>query len=68
MKINNNYLDKFIKAKDCYMYPITKGIYLTFDITTLEYIDVVMYYLPKYHIDKYANEKLEELYSRSYLI
>lgn len=68
MRINNNYLDKFIKGKKYYMYPIKKGIFLCFDIKTLEYIDVEMYYLPSYGVEKLANQKLEELYSKSYLI
>lgn len=68
MKINPIYLDKFISTKYYYLYPVTKGVYLSFDKNTLDYIDVEFMYTPNYIIDKYVLQKLNELYSISYLI
>lgn len=68
MKINPIYLDKFINSKYYYFYPVMKGVYLSFDKSTLEYIDVEFMFTPNYIVDKYVLEKLNELYSISYLI
>lgn len=68
MKINPIYLDKFINTKYYYLYPVTKGVYLSFDKSTLDYIDVEFMFTPNYIVDKYVLEKLNELYSISYLI
>jgi hypothetical protein len=49
---------------------ITQGIYLAFDINTLEYIGIEMFYLPKNQrlIDKVCDTKLNELISKDILI
>ena len=40
MKINPIYLDRFIKSKNAYLFPVTSGVYLRFNAYTLEYEDV----------------------------
>ena len=68
MKINPIYLDKFIKSKNCYLYPVTRGVYLAFDKSSLDYLDVEFMFTPKYSVDLYVKETLEQLYKISYLI
>lgn len=68
MKINPIYLDRFIKTKDGYLFPVIRGVYLKFDINTLFYEDVEFMFTPKYNIDMYVKEQLEHLYSISYII
>ena len=47
MKINKSYLHLFKKVRSEYLYKVVNGIYLAFDIKSLEYIGLEMYYLPK---------------------
>ena len=68
MKINPIYLDRFIKSKNAYLFPVTSGVYLRFNSYTLEYEDVEFMYTPKYNVDRYIKEQLEHLYSISYII
>ena len=68
MKINPIYLDRFIRTKNAYLFPVINGVYLSFNIYSLEYQDVEFMYTPKYNIDKYVKEQLEHLYSISYII
>ena len=66
MKINNNYLNRFNKSKTGFYYPVTKGIYLSFDEEGY-YIGIEMFYLPKYNIDKYCEKTLNKLISLGYI-
>lgn len=68
MKINTNYLDRFIKSKVGYLYPIRKGFYLCFDSDTLEYKYIIEYVASYKVIDNEACKVLEELYSKSILL
>lgn len=70
IKINTNYIDRFKKTRCEYLYRVTKGIYLAFDIESLEYIGIEMFYLPKNPklIDKVCDMKLNELISKDILI
>ena len=44
--INKGYLDYFYETKNEYLYQVHNGVYLSFDKATLEYKDIVLYYLP----------------------
>ncbi len=66
MKINNNYLDKFIKLKGKYLYPVLRGIYLCFDKEGY-YTGIEMYYNPKYNIDKSCEKILYNLIRLGYI-
>lgn len=44
--INRGYLDLFYKTKTSYLYMVNRGIYLSFDINTLEYKDIETFYIP----------------------
>lgn len=70
IRINNQYLNRFKKNNCEYLYMITKGIYLAFDIESLEYIGIEMFYLPKNPklIDKVCDMKLNELISKDILM
>ena len=68
MKINPIYLDRFIKTKNAYLFPVMRGVYLSFNVYTLVYEDVEFIYTPKYNIDIYVKQSLEHLYSISYII
>lgn len=67
MRINKNYLNRFTKNKYEYLYPISKGIYLAFDLKTLKYIGIELLYTPFYSIEKQADELLNELLCKSIL-
>lgn len=70
IRINNQYLNRFKKNNCEYLYMITKGIYLAFDIESLEYIGIEMFYLPNNPklIDKVCDMKLNELISKDILM
>lgn len=70
IQINTNHLHRFKKTRCEYLYMITRGIYLAFDINTLEYIGIEMFYLPKNQrlVDKVCDIKLNELISKDILI
>lgn len=64
MRINKNYLNRFIKTKSDYLYPIKNGIYLAFN-KDYEYKGVEMFYSYDYvKVEKVAEEKLEELIAK----
>lgn len=44
MRINKNYLSRFKKYKYGYMYMVKSGLFLLFDLDTLEYKEVVSMY------------------------
>ena len=70
IQINNTQLHRFKKNRIEYLYMVSKGIYLAFDINTLEYIGIEMFYLPKNQrlVDKVCDTKLNELISKDILI
>lgn len=70
IQINTNHLHRFKKNRIEYLYMVSRGIYLAFDINTLEYIGIEMFYLPKNQrlIDKVCEIKLNELISKDILI
>ena len=61
--INKNYLHLFKKLKREYIYPVKQGIYLAFDIDTLEYLGVEMFYLAPIIIQDVCDNKLRQLLS-----
>lgn len=64
MRINKNQLHRFKRVKKGYIYPISSGVYLSFN-EKLEYIGVEMFYGFSYKkIDRIAEEKLEELIAK----
>ena len=70
IQINNTQLHRFKKTRCEYLYMVSKGIYLAFDIESLEYIGIEMFYLPKNPklIDKVCDMKLNELIYKDILI
>ena len=44
--INRGYLNRFYKTKTSYLYMVNRGIYLSFNIDTLEYTGIELFYLP----------------------
>ena len=65
--INKNYLNLFKKLKREFIYPVKQGIYLAFDMDTLEYLGVEMFYLAPNNVSKVCDDKLK-LFSRVSLI
>lgn len=55
MKINQEYLYLFKKLKKEYVYQLSKGIYLSFDSDTLEYLGIILFYEP------YDNSKVGKM-------
>lgn len=68
IKINELHLEKFIKARCEYLYPISNGIYLAFDEDTLEYIGIELFYLPRtMSYEKQADNLLNRLIGKDIL-
>lgn len=69
IRINNQYLNRFKKTRYEYWYMVSKGIYLAFDIDSLEYIGIEMFYLadPKIY-NPLVDKTLNELISKDILI
>lgn len=65
--INKNYLDRFIKSRFEYLYPVNKGVYLAFDKKSLEYIGLEMFVLYSNNIEKEEDNKLNELLAKGIL-
>lgn len=65
--INKNYLDRFIKSRIEYLYPVNKGVYLAFDKKSLEYIGLEMFVLYSNNIEKEEDNKLNELLAKGIL-
>lgn len=59
--INKNYLNLFKKLKREYIYPVKQGIYLAFDIDTLEYLGVEMFYSASDKVLSECDEKVKQL-------
>lgn len=70
IQINNTQLHRFKKTRCEYLYMVSKGIYLAFDIESLEYIGIEMFYLPHDPkiIDKQCDNKLNDLISKDILM
>lgn len=70
IQINTNYINRFKKTRCEYLYMVSKGIYLAFDIESLEYIGIEMFYLPSNPklIDKVCDIKLNDLISKDILM
>ena len=66
MKINNAYLDRFIKTRTGYYYPLSKGLYLSFDNDGY-YIGIEMFYLPSIKVENQASDLLNKLISLDYI-
>lgn len=66
--INKNYLNRFKKIYNEYMYPLQTGIYLAFSESDLHYIGIEMYCTP-YNKKIYQKEDmlLNELLSKGLL-
>lgn len=66
--INKAYLDRFKKIHCEYLYSVTKGIYLAFDLD-LNYIGIEMFYLPynQIEVEKQCESVLNELLSKGIL-
>lgn len=69
IRINEHYSHLFIKCKSYWMYPINKGMYLTFDGKTREYTGIEMFYLPhdKHFPERAADKLVNELLSKDIL-
>lgn len=61
--INKNYLHLFKKLKREYIYPVKNGIYLAFDIDTLEYLGIEMFYSAPFSTQTICDDKLKLLLS-----
>lgn len=59
IKISNQYINRFKRARHEYLYPVSNGIYLAFDSNTLKYIGVELFYQP--YNNNYENEACEVL-------
>lgn len=59
--INKNHLSLFKKLKREYLYYVQNGIFLAFDLDTLEYIGVEMFYSASNKALSEADEKLKQL-------
>ena len=70
IQINTNHLNRFKKNRVEYLYMVSRGIYLAFDINTLEYIGIELFYLPQNQkvVDKLCDKKLNKLISKDILI
>ena len=68
MKINNSYLHLFKKSRQCYLYQLEKGVYLSFD-NNLTYNGIECFYvLSSYdYLEEKANKKLNILLNRGIL-
>lgn len=66
MKINRNYIERFIKTKTGYYYPLSRGLYLSFDKDGY-YIGIEMFYLPSIQVEGEATKLLNKMISLDYI-
>ena len=59
--INKNHLNLFKKLKREYIYYVQNGIFLAFDIDTLEYVGVEMFYSASDKVLSECDEKVKQL-------
>ena len=67
--INRNYLNHFKSFSHLYNYMVSTGVWLTFDVNTLEYIGVNVFYEVRDYkgINIRCEKKLNELISKGIL-
>ena len=65
MKINKIYLEKFKRFNYGYMFMVKKGVFLLFDLVTLEYKGIFTVY--NYKEDKDLEDTINRLVSLDYL-
>lgn len=61
--INKNHLNLFKKLKREYIYYVQNGIFLAFDIDTLEFVGVEMFYSVSDKVLLECGEKINQLLS-----
>ena len=66
MKINKIHLDKFKRFSYGYMYMVKRGVFLLFDLNTLEYKGV--FTLFPYKEDKEVTDTIDRLCYLDYLV
>lgn len=69
IRINQNQINKFKKSRCEYLYFVSQGCFLAFDLNTFEYIGIELFYLP-YSMDdinKRCNDKINYLLARDIL-
>lgn len=67
IKISYPYIDKFKRSYRSYLYPISRGIYLSFDKNTLEYTGIEMFYNSSYYPLEKSEKVLEKLFYLGYI-
>lgn len=65
MKINKIYLDKFKRFSYGYMFMVKRGVFLLFDLDTLEYKGIFTVY--NYKEDKDLEDTINRLVALDYL-
>ena len=65
MKINKIYLDKFKRSIGCYRFMVKKGVFLLFDMNTLEYQGYYAVY--PYYKQTEIDECISKLVALDYL-
>ena len=65
MRINKIYLDRFKKYKFGYMFMVKRGVFLLFDLDSLEYKGLFTVY--NYKDDKDLDETINKLIALDYL-
>ena len=65
MRINKIYLDRFKKYKFGYMFMVKRGVFLLFDLDTLEYKGLFTVY--NYKDDKDLDETINKLIALDFL-
>ena len=65
MKINKIYLDRFKKFSYGYMFMVKRGVFLLFDLDTLEYKGIFTVY--NYKEDKDLEDTINRLVALDYL-
>lgn len=69
MKLNPIHLNRWKVRGDIIYIPVKRGLMLTFDSHSLEYIGLEMFYRGNYIIvDMLASEKLEELIAKDFVL
>ena len=69
MKINIQYLDRFKETRHTYLYPVSRGVYLSFYKPTLEYIGVEVCYSHGNYVkmQQQADDLISKLLARDIL-
>lgn len=69
IRINQTQINRFKRNHCEYLYYVSRGVFLAFDLNTLEYIGIELYYLPQdYNKTSFiCEEKIRELISKDIL-